>query len=377
MLNFRSYHTLQILELYDKSSIALDSLIRGYLKKNKAIGSKDRNQICKNIYSIIRNLSLIDSALTSPITWQKRLEFLPLLSSISTKDLPVHIKYSCPKWLYEILHFSMDQKTLEDYLATSLTEAPLTIRANLIKIDKDSLFDLLKKEFAVVSCELSDTGLKFFKREPVTSNNLFKQGLFEIQDEASQLACQLVQTAPGDHILDFCAGAGGKSLAIAPKLQGKGTLYLHDIRHNAIQEAKKRCERAGIHNVQYFDKHKPLPVHLHKKMDWVIVDVPCSGTGTFRRNPDLKWKLTKQDLEALVQEQKNIFSQALLFLKPGGFIMYSTCSVLKQENQDQVEDFIKSYGLKKWGPDLVLFPQINGHDGFFASILQLDDKGIK
>lgn len=377
MLNFRCYHTLKILDLYDQSKLPLDSLIRDYLKNNKAIGSKDRNYICKNIYFIIKNLSLIDSFLASPITWQKRLDFLPNLPSKNLSDLPLHIRYSCPRWLYDELSLSLSPSQLEDYLSNSLTEAPLTIRANLAKTTKEQLLDSLQKDYEVVSCDRASTGLKFFKREPVTSHPLFKEGFFEIQDEASQLACEMIHVAPGHHVLDYCAGSGGKSLAIAPHLQGKGTLYVHDIRNHAIKEAKKRFERAGIHNVQFFDSAKPLPSSLYKKMDFIIVDVPCSGTGTFRRNPDLKWKLKKEDLAHLIQEQRAIVAKALSFLKPGGLMMYSTCSVLKQENTEQVDFFIKSHPLKKVGSDLILFPTPNGNDGFYASILQLDDKDIK
>lgn len=377
MLNFRFYHTLQILSLYDKSNLPLDSLIRDYLKNNKAIGSKDRNHICKNIYFLIRNLSLIDAFLSSPITWEKRLNFLPLITSQETKDLPVHIKYSCPKWLFDLLSASMNQESLNNFLITSLTEAPLTIRVNEAKADRDFITELLKKKYDIVLCQQAASGVKFTKREPLTSDPLFKDGFFEIQDEASQLACQRVKASPGDHILDYCAGAGGKALAIAPCLKGKGTIYLHDIRAHAIKEAKKRFERAGIQNVQYFDSTKPLPDSLIQKMDWVIVDVPCTGTGTFRRNPDLKWKLKKENIPSLIAEQKAIFAQAIRFVKPKGFIMYATCSVLKQENEDQINDFLKTYPLKREGQDLALLPQLNSHDGFFASILQLDDKGIK
>lgn len=377
MLNFRSYHTLQILSLYDKSKLPLDSLLRDYLKKNKAIGSKDRNQICKNIYFLIKNLSLIDAFLTSPITWEKRLEFLPLLETQSIKNLPLHIQYSCPKWLFDQLSSFLDHQSLKEFLTASITEAPLTIRVNEVKINRASLIELFKDKYDVLLCQQAPSGLKFTKREPVTSDPLFKEGFFEIQDEASQLACQRVKASAGDHVLDYCAGAGGKALAIAPSLKGKGTIYLHDVRSQAIKEAKKRFERAGIQNVQYFDNTSSLPSHLIRKMDWVIVDVPCSGTGTFRRNPDLKWKLKKEDITSLIAEQKAIFAKAIKFVKPGGFIMYATCSVLKEENQDQIAYFLNAYPLKKEGEDLFLLPKINHHDGFFASILQLDDKEIK
>lgn len=375
MLKFREYHTLNILKLYESKNQPLDSLIRAYLKTHKAIGSKDRNQICKNIYYIIRNLSLIDAHLKNPPNWESRLDFILNPEKYElVENLPLHIQTSHPKWLFDLLKNQYDPDTLEKILTSNNTEAPLTIRANLSKVSVDELESQLKLQFPIKRCLLSPIGLKFFRREPVTSLDSYKKGLFEIQDEASQLCCELLTVLPGQHILDYCAGAGGKSLAIAPKLKNKGVIYLHDIRQSAINEAKKRFERSGIHNIQFFHPKSPIPAKLKKKMDIVLTDVPCTGTGTFRRNPDLKWKTSLDDLNNLIPIQQKIFEEALGYLKPGGLIVYSTCSILAEENQNQVSKFLKSYSELKIINEMRLLPQIDGHDGFYACVLKLDVK---
>lgn len=375
MLSFRHYHTLELLKGYHSSKRPLDAFIRDYLKTHTAIGSKDRNAICKTLYFLIKNLSLIDSYLTPPISWEKRLDFVGLQEFKDQDKKPLHILYSCPKWLFDLLKNQYSDDELRHYLKVSIGEAPLTIRVNLAKTSKQALELELSQTYQLQSCLKSPLGLKFFKREPLTAHPLYKSGHFEIQDEASQLACMLPTVHPGDHILDYCAGSGGKALALAPYLKAKGLIYVHDIRDQAIKESKKRFERAGIHHVQFFDSKNRLSPNLKHQCDLVIVDVPCSGTGTFRRNPDLKWKLSKQALDELVSKQQDIFTQALEYLKPGGAILYSTCSVLNIENQDQIAYFLKRYPQLKLTKELILMPQDGGHDGFFAALLYLADKG--
>lgn len=377
MYTFRDYHTIEILKKYEQSNLPLDLALRNYFKDHKSLGSKDRNFIGNNVYYIIRNLALIDHYLSQPKTWEKRVENLNDILKKNHSHLPPSIFYSIPNWLYEMLATQYPLETLKEILSNSLTEAPLTIRVNPLKIGFEELKTKLSQKYKIAVCEKAPLGIRFFKRDPVTADSLYKEGFFEIQDEASQLAAELVEVQNGDHILDYCAGAGGKALAIAPKMHHRGVLYIHDVRSKAILEAKKRCQRAGIQNVQFFDLKKPLPPTLQSKMDWIFVDAPCSGTGTLRRNPDLKWKLTQNDLKNLIEEQREIFKKALSFLKPGGKIIYATCSILKCENQDQVDYFIQTHGLRKKQDDLILYPTQGAHDGFFASILMLDDKDKK
>jgi 16S rRNA C967 or C1407 C5-methylase (RsmB/RsmF family) len=191
----------------------------------------------------------------------------------------------------------------------------------------------------------------------------FQEGLFEIQDEASQLISMLVEATPKQQVLDYCAGSGGKTLAFAPLLKNSGQIYLHDIRPQILLKAKKRLCRAGIQNVQFC-----LPKHK-KSMDWVLVDAPCTGSGTLRRNPDMKWKFDSSLLNRLVAEQRQIFEQALEYLKPSGKIVYATCSLFPQENQDQIQYFQEKFGLKLAKEVFQSFPEKNGMDGFFAAVL--------
>jgi 16S rRNA C967 or C1407 C5-methylase (RsmB/RsmF family) len=192
--------------------------------------------------------------------------------------------------------------------------------------------------------------------------------LFEVQDEASQLIADLVAAVPGDHVLDFCAGSGGKSLAIAPRMGCKGQLYLHDVRPAVLREAKKRLYRAGIQNAQILPHDASHKRSLKEVMDWVLVDAPCTGTGTLRRNPDMKWKFEESTLNRLIDEQRSIFREALNFVKPKGKIVYATCSVLPMENEWQAEFFEQNFGLKRLEPSFSSSPKKGGMDGFFGVV---------
>lgn len=198
----------------------------------------------------------------------------------------------------------------------------------------------------------------------------FKKGFFEVQDEGSQLLANLVQCQPGQLVMDFCAGSGGKTLAFAPLMKNSGQIFLHDVRAYTLQDAKKRLRRAGIQNAQIIHAEDPKLNKWKKKMDWVLVDAPCSGTGTLRRNPDMKWKFDIEMLERLIGQQRTIFEKALSFMKPEGHIVYGTCSLLKQENEHQLNHFIKTYNLKIEGQVFHSFPSLGGMDGFFGVVLK-------
>jgi 16S rRNA C967 or C1407 C5-methylase (RsmB/RsmF family) len=194
-------------------------------------------------------------------------------------------------------------------------------------------------------------------------------GYFEVQDEASQRLSDLVAVKPGQLVLDFCAGSGGKSLAIAPKMQEKGQLFLHDIRKHTLLEAKKRLRRAGVQNAQILFADSVQKKNLYQKFDWVLVDAPCSGTGTLRRNPDMKWRFTPQLLQKLIQEQRTIFEQALRFVKPGGHIVYTTCSVLQLENEKQSYYFTKNFSLDATSAGFSSLPlHASDADGFYGQV---------
>ena len=230
----------------------------------------------------------------------------------------------------------------------------------------------MEEKFSVSPClKRSPYGILFSKREPLFSLPEFRDGFFEIpKDEGSQLVASLIQAKSGDQILDYCSGSGGKALAFAPGMGGKGQVYLHDIRLPALAQAKQRLKRAGVQNVQFLPPgHLKLP-QLKNKMNWVLADVPCSGSGTLRRNPEMKWKIDQALLDRLTEEQRTIFGEALAYLHPEGKIVYATCSVLPEENLDQVKYFIDKFNLQLEGEPLSILPTEGGMDGFFAAVFR-------
>ncbi|CDI80318.1 NOL1/NOP2/sun family domain-containing protein, putative [Eimeria acervulina] len=196
----------------------------------------------------------------------------------------------------------------------------------------------------------------------------FLRGYFEIQDEASQLAALKVQVKPGDKVFDYCAGSGGKTLAFGPQMQNKGKIYLHDVRERMLQEAKKRLKRAGITNYTIVQPESPILPKLAGVMDWVVCDVPCSGTGALRRSPEMKWKYNDEKLMDFIALQRHIFSSALQYVKPKtGKIVYITCSILDEENVHQAKFFCQQHGLVLTEPPFHSLPTSRGMDGFFCA----------
>ncbi|NGX28040.1 MAG: Ribosomal RNA small subunit methyltransferase B [Candidatus Anoxychlamydiales bacterium] len=370
-LSFRKHHLLVILKEFSKETLPLDIFLRKYFKTHRSIGSKDRKNICENLYKLIRWKGLIDFLCDEkPISFEKRIDKLTNFDfnrHLKDETIPIHIRVSFPNEYFEKVKSSYNLEKAIDFCLTSNQIAPTTIRSNPIKITRDDLFDILKEKYSVEKCQKSSLGIYFHKKINFFTSEEFKKGFFEIQDESSQLAALLINPKPKDHVLDYCAGSGGKSLAFAHKLKKTGQIYLHDIRDNILIEAKKRFKRAGIENFQ-IKTSKDLK-KLNTKMDWLILDVPCSGSGTLRRNPDHKWKFKLNDLESLKNTQRKIFDDAIPFLKEDGKIVYITCSILPEENEDQINFFTKKYNLKTL-KTFFTFPEKNLHDGFFCCVLK-------
>lgn len=370
---FRHYHILCILEGYDQQDLPLDLFLKDYFKARTAVGSKDRPFISDAVYTIVRWRGLLDYLCDAPIDWAKRLDIylkwdLPTVKKRA--DIPVHIRAGFPKGLFDLIIESHGEVKGLDICHKSNTMAPITVRANTLKTTREHLIDLWKDKHRVTACSYSKNGITFSQRINFFELSEFKQGFFEIQDEGSQLLSELIQVQPGQLVMDFCAGAGGKTLAFAPQMENKGQIYLHDIRAHALHDAKKRLRRAGIQNAQIIEADETKLKKLKKKMDWVLVDAPCTGTGTMRRNPDMKWKFNETLLKEMVSLQRVIFERALSYLKPDGHIVYATCSLLKGENAEQVAHFIKTYNLEIVGNVFESTPVPGGMDGFFGVTLK-------
>ncbi len=368
---FHLNHILNFLRAFQEDpKVPLDLQLRHYLKQNKSIGSKDRKIVGDTIYEVIRWSGLIDRNIEGTATWDIRVETY-LKSSLEAlsmhPDLEPHEKVSFPKDFYDILLSHLGRSAIDEFCLNSNKTAPLTIRVNLLKISRKELFDLLSPRFSVSLCDDSPSGILFQQKINFFELPEFKEGLFEIQDEASQLVADLVEAKPGDEVLDYCAGSGGKSLSIATKMKGKGQLFLHDIRKKPLEKAKERFKRAGIQNCQLLTTLSPS---LKNRMNWLLLDVPCTGSGTWRRNPDQKWKFSKEVLDRLVIEQRTIFESALPYLRPKGKIVYATCSVLPEENEQQIAYFMEKYNLICTKPFFKSTPKPGQKDGFFAALLE-------
>lgn len=371
-LPFREHHLFRLLVAYSQQKLPIDLFISHYFRNNPALGSKDRLFIADTVYALIRWQLLLDY-LSNSTSWESRYKtYLSTdFSQIQFReDIPLSIRVSFPTPLFELIVSSYGVEKATELCLVCNTPAPTTIRVNPLKISRDQLFQKWKDQYDISPTLHSPHGIRFHKKINFFQLPEFKEGLFEVQDEGSQLLASLMQVQPGQQVLDYCAGSGGKTLAFAPVMEGKGQIYVHDIRPFALQEAKKRLRRAGIQNYQTLLPDSSHLDKLKKKIDWILVDAPCSGTGTLRRNPDMKWKFENEMITRLIGQQRMIFEKALSFLKSDGHIVYATCSILKEENQSQLEHFLATYPLKIVKEPFQTLPTQGGMDGFFGVVLK-------
>lgn len=369
---FREHHLFALLDGYSQQTHPIDLYISEYFRSHTSLGSKDRAFIAESVYALIRWQGLLDY-LAGSSNWKARYETyqgMNLEEMQENEEIPLVNRVSFPPTLFDLLVSNYGPEKARDLCLASNSPAPTTVRANAIKISRDDLLKRWEGTYEVSPTSTSSGGIIFHKKINFFQLPEFKEGLFEVQDEGSQLLAALMQVEPGQQVLDYCAGSGGKTLAFAPRMQGKGQIYLHDIRPFALKEARKRLNRAGIQNNQILLPTSPQLAKLKKKMDWVLVDAPCSGTGTLRRNPDMKWKFDAEMLARLTGQQRMIFEKALSFLKPNGRIVYATCSLLKEENQEQVDHFLSTYSLVIEGSPFQTLPTFGGMDGFFGVVLK-------
>jgi 16S rRNA (cytosine967-C5)-methyltransferase len=302
----------------------------------------------------------------------------------------IAIEASLPDFLAERLLSEMGEEALSAAEAMN-KRAPLTVRVNTLKTSREELMARLTREDVVARpTPLSPFGLHLETRLNAYGLASFREGLFEIQDEGSQLLGMLVDAMP-TKVVDACAGAGGKTLQLAPQMKNRGDLYALDVEQRRLDDLKKRARRAGVHNVRILAIPKgPEAVEalasLHHKADRVLVDAPCSGSGTFRRKPDARYRLDEKTLAEHVARQRELLARFSVLTKPGGRLIYGTCSLLREENEAIVENFLETHGdfrLMPCGPILGeglaekvardgmlrLYPHRHNTDGFFGAVL--------
>ena len=413
--------------VFETKRMPADSVLSNYVRNRRYIGSKDRRFLNDTLFALLRNrgriLFLKEQFLGERDIFEWEVIVYAMLSlnlsianlmglcdgapyhltSLTAKEIlylkGMHKNLSLPPWallsypesLENLLEEAFGPKTDERFGAELIAfqkEAPLDLRVNtLLASPEEVLTHFALEGIDAAQMPYSPIGIRLSKRTLLTQDSEFLKGSFEIQDEGSQLITFLLDPNSGEQVLDFCAGAGGKTLAIAAQMKNKGTLIATDINAVRLQKAKERLKRSGVHMVKTLILEDKWIKRQKDRFDRVLVDVPCSGSGTWRRNPDQKWKTTLVDVLELQALQLDILKRASSVLRKEGTLVYATCSLFKLENEDVIHMFLNSPAGKDFscvaastilkgpeilfkGPYLRMSPYQTGTDGFFAAVLR-------
>lgn len=376
-----------------------DKVLRKVLKFDKRWGSRDRSFIAETVYDIVRWKRLYSeiAEVKAPYSRQnlfrlfavwatlrgiaipdwKQIEAVPTRRIKGRFDELSKIrKYreSIPDWLDE-LGIKAIGKKWDDELAALNTQAQVVLRTNTLKATPKALRNELSDQD--IDTKILDgyiEAIELVERKNVFTTAAFKKGLFEVQDASSQKVAHFLNVAPGMRVVDACAGAGGKTLHLAALMENKGQIIAMDIYEGKLKELKRRAKRAGAHNIdtRVIDTTKVFK-KLFNTADRVLIDAPCTGLGTIKRNPDLKWKLQPDFVDKVVKRQAQLLENYSKMVKEGGQMVYATCSILPQENEQQVAAFLATEQGQKFEliKDNIISPAQSGYDGFYmASLLR-------
>lgn len=403
---------IDILETMQKSDQPLDRLLRDWFRARRFAGSKDRAAIAERVFAIQRHRSSLAWAMQDaapralvlasvvrdgddPDLLFTGQSYAPAALSESEhkqlrappREAPLHVEGEFPAFLERELTHTFGDQVLREMVALQ-ARAPVDLRVNTIRRERGEVLDaLIAQGFAAAATPFAPHGIRIADGSAALGRSaMFESGAFEFQDEAAQIAGVLCKARPDRRILDLAAGAGGKALALAADMRNQGEIVACDIRQPALQELALRAKRAGATNIK---------THLLSDLtppdglfDTVLLDTPCSGSGTWRRQPELRWRTTPERLSELVPLQDRLLVQAAGHVKPGGRLVYATCSILPRENEERVATFLKRNPAFKilradaaWresaggdappgmGEFFRATPLSTGTDGFFAAIL--------
>ena len=409
-LEARVKSAIDLLEIFFASRAPFDIVMSKYFKNNRWVGSNDRRAIAEFSYEIFRNFEKL-KFITQKITnnfgrffvlahmkfnrkfSEKQIEeifsgrkYAPeKLSEFERKflrkdfgNLPTYALLNYPEWLDPYLRRVFDEDHFSDEMNALNGKAYVDLRVNTLISTKERAREVLK-EFKIEDTKYAENGLRILNGRISRSHPAIRDGVVEIQDEGSQLIAELCGVCPGDTVVDYCAGAGGKTLALAAYMENKGRIFAMAKYPERLENAKKRFRRANVNNVFCQEINRKWLKRHRESADVVLVDVPCSGTGTWRRNPDMRAKFCENDLLELLEVQAEILRLAKNLVRPGGRLIYSTYSILREEDEDQIEKFIKEFNefelqkveLKNYsGDSLRLTPFHNDTDGFFAAVMK-------
>ena len=373
-----------------------DKVIAKMLKSDKRWGKRDRGFIAENTYEIIRwkrlyaELAGVKEPYAKVDLWRLLsvrwvLQGIPLPAWDEVRGTPARrikgrfdglqqhraIVCSITDWLDELGVANFGEAQWKQEIDALNTQASVVLRVNRLQTNQKTLQNELAAEgIETVSHQNYPDALILQERANVFETNAFQRGLFEVQDASSQLVASFTEVGPGMQVIDACAGAGGKSLHLAALMENKGQLTALDIYPHKLHELKRRARRAGAHNIttRHIKSNKVIK-KLHGRADRVLIDAPCTGLGVLRRNPDAKWKIDAEFLERVKKTQEHIIHTYATMVKPDGKLVYATCSILKQENQSQVEGFLQSEIGKQFTLEKEQFvsPAKSGFDGFYMA----------
>lgn len=401
-------------------SAPTDKKLEQFFRRRKQMGSRDRAFVAETVYGCLRHLRSLAASIGVDLddaqAQAEKLAFafaighqgwpadiftglreapdgiaiVKRLHAFQLKQQSADVQADMPDWLWDDLQEQFGPGEARKLAAALNQPAPLDLRINPLKTARNKVAKVLAEAgFPATRCPWSPLGLRLGERKPLFQLPAFRDGLFEVQDEGSQLLSDIVAPKPGERVVDFCAGAGGKTLHMGALMENKGTLYAFDVDGKRLEGLKPRLKRSGLQNVRVqaiAHENDDAVKRLRGTIGRVLVDAPCSGSGTLRRNPDIKWR--QLDLAALTALQQRILNAAAALVKPGGRLVYATCSLLVAENDAIAAEFAKTHNafrrldatailqaqsiaLANAGDKtLQLLPHRHGTDGFFAAVFE-------
>ena len=376
-----------------------DKVVQKVLKFDKRWGARDRGFIAETTYEMVRykrlyaEIAEVKAPYSRPdlfrmwAVWAvlkginlpdwKQIEPTPERRIKGKFDELSKIrKYreAIPDWIDELCEKSLGEKLWTKEIAKLNEPADVILRTNTLKTEKETLRKALLDEGIVAEpIKGYPLALKLVERANVFVTQAFKNGFFEVQDASSQLVAEMLDVKPGQRVVDTCAGAGGKSLHIAALMENKGQLISMDIYESKLKELKRRARRNSAHNIETREiSSSKIYKKLYGSADRVLIDAPCTGLGVLRRNPDSKWKMQPEFFEKITKTQQEILRSYSKILKPGGKMVYATCSILPQENLDQVKSFLSSDEGSDFSliSDKKIYASKSGFDGFYMALLE-------
>ena len=405
-------HAEAVLGLLLRFDYPADAVVSRYFREHRELGHADRAFVAETVFAVLRRGRSIEARCAGKLSdrarllvalavtrgWNQR-ELAPVLKAseeawlAAAKSMPESefrpaVRCDLPDWLYDRLaaQFGADE-TLA--LAEALNQpAPLDLRVNTVKTNREAvLAQFAAEDIAAMPGSLSPLAIRLREKPALAKHPLFLAGAFEVQDEGSQLLGYLMEPKRGEMVVDFCAGAGGKTLLLGALMKNTGRLYAYDVSDKRLARLKPRLARSGLSNVHpaRIEHERDTKIkRLAGKVDRVLVDAPCSGLGTLRRNPDLKWRQDEGSVAELALKQAAILEAAARLVRPGGRVVYATCSLLAAENEAIVDAFLAAHpefnltpvagvlarhGVELTGDFLRLLPHRHHTDGFFAAVL--------